>query len=115
MANIIFSSHYSSIQYHMILQNHSNVLIWHSRKFQILSVFKSDVPPKKFYGNCATFFQDSLTNRNNKKIIYLKRKSFVTLYMSLQPHLINLMYGKFIYKKDPKINFICVNNAIYVN
>ncbi len=43
------------------------MLIWHSRKFQILSVFKSDVPPKKFCGNCATFFQDSLTNRNNKK------------------------------------------------
>ncbi len=77
-----FSSHYSTLPCHMILQNHSNMLIWCSRigaHFILLSVLETVVLLNIFVETVIYFFQDTFMNRIFQKNIIFETVIFITM------------------------------------
>ncbi len=74
-AQLYFQHHYSSLQCHMILRNHNNMLIYDQETFLIIINVENSHAASYFCGNRDAFYFYKVQNNS----IYLKYKSFKTL------------------------------------
>ncbi len=101
MAKLKYQHHCSSLQGHTILQNHSNMFIWCSRHFLLLSILKTVNCLIFFCGNVILFFIFFM-NSKLKTTAFIWNRNLLLYYECLLMSLLIILMPSWL-KKAPKL------------